>query len=82
MGEVDLLLGLWGEASFALRNHSYSPLYELNSANVAEISLTEELLAEAKLSNGAARKLLGDLAYRSERLKEELAEASILLVSA
>jgi hypothetical protein len=36
--------------------------YELTSANVADISLTEELIAEAKLDNGAGRKLLGDLA--------------------
>jgi hypothetical protein len=55
--------------------------YELTAANVAEVSLTEELLAEAKLGDGVARKLLGDLAYQSERLKEELAEAGILLVT-
>jgi hypothetical protein len=55
--------------------------YELTPANVAEVSLTEELLAEAKLGDGVARKLLGDLAYRSGRLKEELAEAGILLAT-
>jgi hypothetical protein len=55
--------------------------YELTPANVADVSLTEELLAEAALGYGAARRLLGDLAYRSEGLKEALAEVDILLVS-
>ncbi len=55
--------------------------YELTPANVAEVSLTEELLAEAGLGEQLARRLLGDLAYRSGRLEEELAEMGILLVS-
>ena len=55
--------------------------YELTAANVAEVSLTEELLAEAGLGNGVARKLLGDLAYRSAELKEELAECGIVLAT-
>src|SRR5919112_1616832 len=37
--------------------------YELTPANVADVSLTEELLLEAALGDGVARKLLGDLAY-------------------
>jgi hypothetical protein len=55
--------------------------YELTPANVADVSLTEELLAEAALGDGLARRLLGDLAYRSEGLKEALAEVDILLVT-
>jgi hypothetical protein len=55
--------------------------YELTPANVAEVGLVQELLAEANLRNGFARELLGDLAYRSGRLKEALAEAGILLVT-
>lgn len=55
--------------------------YELTPANVAEVSLTEELLAEAKLGEEVARRLLGDLAYRSQELGEELAEAGIALVT-
>jgi hypothetical protein len=55
--------------------------YELTPANVADVSLAEELLAEAALGDGAARRLLGDLAYRSEGLKEALAEVDILLVT-
>ena len=35
--------------------------YELTPANVAEVYLTEELLAEARLGDGLARKLFGDL---------------------
>jgi hypothetical protein len=53
--------------------------YELTAANVAEVTLTEELLAEAGLGNAVVRKLLGDLAYRSAELKEELAELGIVL---
>jgi Transposase DDE domain len=55
--------------------------YELTPANVADVSLTEELINEAALGAGAARRLLADLAYRSERLKEALAEVDILLVT-
>jgi Transposase DDE domain len=55
--------------------------YELTPANVAEVSLTEELLAEAQLGEEVARKVLGDLAYRSRELEEELVESGIVLVS-
>jgi hypothetical protein len=56
--------------------------YELTSANVADIPLTKELLDEAGLGEGeVARRLLGDLAYRGEQLKEELAEVGILLAT-
>jgi hypothetical protein len=55
--------------------------YELTPANVADLSLTEELLAEADLGEELARKLLGDLAYRSQELEEELAESGIVLLS-
>ena len=42
---------------------------------MAEVSLAHEgLLVEAKLSEELARRLLGDLAYHSEQLEEELAE--------
>jgi hypothetical protein len=55
--------------------------YELTPANVADISLAEELINEAALGEGVARKLLGDLAYRSEQLREALAEVGVLLVT-
>ena len=55
--------------------------YELTPANVAHVSLTEELLAEAALGEGVARRLLGDLAYRSEELRETLAEMGIVLAT-
>lgn len=55
--------------------------YELTPANVADVSVTEELLAEAALGEGVARRLLGDLAYRSEQLREALAEMGILLAT-
>jgi DDE family transposase len=55
--------------------------YELTPANAADVSLTEELLAEAALGEEVARKLLGDLAYRSEDLRGALAEVGILLAT-
>ncbi len=42
--------------------------YELTPANVAEVRLAEELLAETGLGGEqVGRRLLGDLAYRLER---------------
>ena len=55
--------------------------YELTPANVVDVCLTEELLAEVDLGEEVARKLLGDLAYRSGELEEELAESGIMLLS-
>ena len=55
--------------------------YELTPANVADVSLTEELIVGAKLGHGMARRLLGDLAYRSGELRGILAEMGILLLS-
>src|ERR687890_1127195 len=55
--------------------------YELTPANVADVCLTEELIDEAKLGYGVARSLLGDLAYRSGRLRETLAEMGIVLAT-
>jgi hypothetical protein len=55
--------------------------HEFTSANIVNISLTEELLAEAPLGEGAARSLLEDLAYSSEDLKGPLAEVGILVVT-
>jgi len=55
--------------------------YEISAANVADVCLTEELIAEADLGEEVARKLLGDLAYQSQELEEELAELGIMLLS-
>jgi hypothetical protein len=55
--------------------------YELTPANAADVSLTEELLAEAALGEGIARRLFGDLAYRGRALEHALAESGILLVT-
>jgi hypothetical protein len=56
--------------------------YELTAANVAEVRLTEELLVGADLGEDhLARRLFGDLAYRSEALEEALADFGILLVT-
>jgi hypothetical protein len=56
--------------------------YELTAANAADALLVRELLAGADLDeDGVARRLLGDLAYRSEALREELAEAGVLLAT-
>jgi Transposase DDE domain len=55
--------------------------YELTPANVADVSLTKELIAEAALGDGVVRRLLGDLAYNSKELKKALAEVGILLAT-
>jgi hypothetical protein len=80
---VGLLQRLWREAASHLRHQPGAPVsYELTPAiNTADLSLTEELLAEADLGGEVARKLLGDLAHRSGELEEELAELGIALVT-
>ncbi len=58
--------------------------YELTPANAAEARLVGELLAEADpflFGDGVARKLLGDLAYRGEELREALAAVGVLLAT-
>jgi hypothetical protein len=56
--------------------------YELTAANVADALLVGELVAAASLGEGElARKLLGDLAYRSGELAKELAEGGIVLAT-
>lgn len=55
--------------------------YELTAANIAEVRLTEELLEAANLEGSLARRLFGDLAYRSKALEEALAEMGIVLVT-
>jgi hypothetical protein len=55
--------------------------YELTAANIADISLAEELITEAALGEGVASRLLGDLAYSSEELRKAMAEVNILLIT-
>jgi hypothetical protein len=55
--------------------------YELTPANTADLCLTEELVAEADLGDEVARKLLGDMAYKSQELEEQLAELGIVVVT-
>jgi hypothetical protein len=55
--------------------------YELTPANAADVSLSEELLAEAALGEGIARRLFGELAYRGRALEHALAESGILLAT-
>ena len=86
MGQVGLLLrGVRREALHLLCSTNRVPLsYELTAANAADVLLVRELLAGAGLldEGGVARRLFGDLAYRSGALKEKLAEeASVLLAT-
>ncbi len=55
--------------------------YELTPANVADVCLSEELIAEAGFNDTVARRLLGDLAYSSEDLRRALASVGILLAT-
>jgi len=43
--------------------------YELTAASTADVVLVEELLDAAQLGDATARRLFGDLAYRSEPLE-------------
>ncbi len=66
MGEVRLLLGLYGAKLRLLCSaNRVPPSYELTAANVADVLLVRELfLAGAGLDEGTvARRLLGDPAY-------------------
>ncbi len=83
MGKVGFVFSVYGVKLHLLCATNRVPLsYELTSANIADISLTEGLLAEAAaLGEGVARRLLGDLAYRSEDLRQTLAEIGILLAT-
>ncbi len=55
--------------------------YELTPANTPEVLLAEELLDVAGLDGETARRLFGDLAYRSGALAEALAERGVLLAT-
>jgi hypothetical protein len=55
--------------------------YELTPASTADVLLVEELLEKARLGGGTARRLFGDLAYRSGPLKETLVERGVLLAT-
>ena len=56
--------------------------YELTAANAADVLLVRELVKGAGLDEGTvARRLFGDLAYRSGALGEELADRGILLAA-
>jgi hypothetical protein len=78
----------WGSFSvYGLKLHlicsaNRIPLsYELTSANTPEVLLVEELLDDARLGEGTARRLFGDLAYRSRALGKALAGRNVLLAT-
>jgi hypothetical protein len=82
MGSLGFLQRLRRKAASALRRQPDPRFLRTHPLqNVADVSLTEELLAEAALGEGVARRLLGDLAYRSEELRETLAEMGIVLAT-
>lgn len=55
--------------------------YELTAASAADVLLVGELLDEARLEGGTARRLFRDLAYRSEPLGAALARRGLLLAT-
>ena len=82
MGKVGFLQRLRREELHLLCSTNRVPIsYELTPANVADVSLTEELIAEAALGEEVARRLLGDLAYSSEQLRKVLAEELGILLA-
>ena len=56
--------------------------YEATPTEAADVRLVEELLDGARLGDGVTGRLFGDLAYRSKKLGEDLAGASVLLAPA
>ncbi len=84
MSKVGLSFAVYGVKLHVLCATNRVPVsYELTPANAAEARLVRELLAEAEIlfGDGAARKLLGDLAYRGEELREALDECGVLLAT-
>lgn len=55
--------------------------YEVTAANAADVTLIEELVGEAELTDEVVRRLFGDLAYNSDPLSRSLAEDEIVLVT-
>jgi hypothetical protein len=55
--------------------------YELTAASTADVVLVEELLDAAQLGDATARRLFGDLAYRSEVLEDTLARRGVALAT-
>ena len=55
--------------------------YELTAASTADVVLVEELLDAARLGDATARRLFGDLAYRSEPLGDTLARRGVALAT-
>jgi hypothetical protein len=73
MGEVGFLQRLRGKVAPLVCNQRGAHLLRAHPIqNVAEVRLTEELLAEANLGDDLARRLFRDLAYRSEALGHAL----------
>jgi hypothetical protein len=82
MGEVGFLQRLRGKVAPLVCHQRGAHLLRAHPLqNVAEVRLTEELLAEANLGDDLARRLFGDLAYRSEALGHALAECGISVVT-
>jgi hypothetical protein len=55
--------------------------YELTAASTADVILVEELLDAAQLGDATARRLFGDLAYRSELLEDTLTRRGVALAT-
>lgn len=73
-------MSLYGVKLHMLCSTNRVPIsYEITSANVADLCLTQEEVAEAKLTDEVARRLMADLAYKSESLGTTLVEGGILL---
>jgi hypothetical protein len=82
MGEMRFVQRLRGEAARLVCHRWGAHLLRARPLqNVAEVRLTEEMLAEANLGDDLARRLFADLAYRREASGHALAEGGISLVS-
>ncbi len=82
MGKVGHLQRLRREAAPVVRHQSGSYLLRAHPRQRrGHLPDRGTLIAEAALGEGVARRLLGDLAYSGEDLREALAECGILLAT-
>ena len=82
MGKVGFLFSLRSEGAYALRNQPRARLLRAHrSASTADVVLVEELLDAAQLGDATARRLFGDLAYRSELLEDTLTRRGVALAT-
>jgi hypothetical protein len=83
MDEVGIVCRLWGEAAPLVCHQLRAPLLRVDGGEHRGRDARRGACVRGRaLEEGAvARRLLGDLAYRSRTLREELADSGVLLAT-